>query len=213
MTRTQLGALLLVASGMSLASSNAYAQQSVMNSITWLAGCWQAEQAEMGTQEHWLPPAGNTMLGVSRTVKQGKTVAHEFLQIRFNSEGKLVYIAQPSGQAETTFTLIGNSDNSVLFENLQHDFPQRIGYQLLGTGKLMARIEGVVKGKLKGTDFPMQKISCDAKTNGQASPMPSPTPPNPPAVPPQPCRYHTKTPRCYAPALAVDFVGLLAQTG
>lgn len=140
---------------------SAHAQESPLARLAWLAGCWAAESGEPGSEEHWLPPAGGSMLGVSRTVKTGKTVAYEFLQIRTNAEGQLVYIALPSGQKEATFVVLSLSEGAVTFENLQHDFPQRISYRLLSEGQLAARIEGRRNGALRGIDFPMKRVSCD----------------------------------------------------
>lgn len=131
-----------------------------LGALSWLSGCWAAEGGEPGSVEHWLPPAGGTMLGLSRTVKKGKTVEHEFLQIRANAEGRLVYIALPSGQKETTFTLANASEGTVTFENLQHDFPQRVIYRLLPDDRLAARIEGMRNGQLRGIDFAMKKVPC-----------------------------------------------------
>jgi len=101
------------------------------------------------------------MLGVGRTVRNGKTVEHEFLQIRLNAEGKIVYIALPSRQKEATFTASIVTDGSVTFENPQHDFPQRITYKALPGDRLAARIEGVRGGTLRGIDFPMKRVQCE----------------------------------------------------
>jgi hypothetical protein len=130
--------------------------------LGWLQGCWAAEGAEAGSVEQWSSAAGGTMFGISRTVKNGKTVEFEFVQIREVEPGKLAYIAQPSGQALTTFTLLRQGDTDVVFENLAHDFPQRVIYRRDGERSLRARIEGMSKGKLKGIDFPMRRISCEA---------------------------------------------------
>lgn len=110
-----------------------------------------------------MPPAGGTMLGLSRTVKNGKTVEFEFMQIRQSAEGKLVYVALPSRQKETTFVLKSLSEGDVVFENLEHDFPHRVMYQLQAGGKLAARIEGVLKGVPRGIDFPMRRTSCETE--------------------------------------------------
>lgn len=123
------------------------------------------EKGEVGSGEHWLPPAGGTMFGVGRTVKNGKTVDFEFVQLRTNADGKLVFIAQPSGQKEATFVASSITDNSVTFENPQHDFPQKVIYRLQPEGRLVARIEGTRDGKVRGVDFPMQRVSCDALTD------------------------------------------------
>lgn len=109
------------------------------------------------------------MLGVGRTVKNGKTVEFEFMHIRNNTDGKLVYIALPSGQRETTFTLSALADGAVTFENPQHDFPQRVIYRRLPGDRLAARIEGARGGKERGIDFPMKRISCDSLANGYST--------------------------------------------
>lgn len=82
-----------------------HAQDAELAALSWVAGCWAAGRGDRGSGEQWMPLAGGTMLGVGRTVRDGAAVEYEFLQIRKNAEGKLVYIALPSGQAETTFTM------------------------------------------------------------------------------------------------------------
>jgi hypothetical protein len=138
------------------------AQPQELNTLAWLAGCWQREGGEPGSVEHWLAPAGGTMLGISRTVKNGRTVEHEFLQIRSNAEGRLVYIALPSRQREATFTATGVDGGAVSFENPQHDFPQRISYRLLPGDRLAARIEGQRggQGPMRAIDFAFRRVAC-----------------------------------------------------
>ena len=67
-------------------------------------------------EEHWLAPAGGSLMGVSRTVAGGKTVEYEFLQIRDLPEG-LTYIAKPSGQAEAQFKIASKTADEIVFEN------------------------------------------------------------------------------------------------
>ena len=143
-----------------LAATSAIA--SPIAQLGWLQGCWAADGAEPGTVEQWSSAAGGTMFGFSRTIKQGKTAQFEFIQIRETEPGKLAYLAQPSGQAPASFNLLRHSDTEFVFENLAHDFPQRVIYRRDGNRALRARIEGMSKGKLKGIDFPMKRISCDA---------------------------------------------------
>jgi hypothetical protein len=98
------------------------------------------------------------MLGVSRTVAAGRTIAHEFMQIREN-DGRVVFIARPSGQAEATFTLVKSAAGEVVFENPQHDFPQRVIYRRAGE-TLTGRIEGTQNGKPRSAEFPMRRVNC-----------------------------------------------------
>lgn len=132
-----------------------------LSAFSWLQGCWAVEGAEPGTGEQWSAPAGGTMLGFGRTVRKGRTAQYEFLQLR-ETEGKITYIALPSGQRETAFTLQHGTTGEAVFENLAHDFPQRIIYRRTPGPGLHARIEGMVQGKLKTVEFPMKRVSCEA---------------------------------------------------
>jgi Domain of unknown function (DUF6265) len=132
-----------------------------IDDLAWLKGCWSSNRDGRTITEHWLKPAGGTMLGISRTVADGKTVEFEFMQIRQEAGGGLLFIAKPSGQPEATFKLIKGGAREVIFENPQHDFPQRVIYRLQSDGSLLGRIEGVSKGKEKAVDFQMSRARCE----------------------------------------------------
>ncbi len=129
--------------------------------LGWLSGCWQSDSVEAGSIEHWLPPAGDSMLGVGRTVREGTTVTFEFMQIRRQDDGNLAFIAQPNGREPTTFPLLSLDASEAAFENRQHDFPTRVIYTSQGPEKLQARIEGTRNGRKVTIPFPMTRISCD----------------------------------------------------
>ncbi|MDM4766998.1 DUF6265 family protein [Pelomonas sp. SE-A7] len=151
-------ALALVA----LLLSGAVQAQEAAAPPAWMAGCWKLEGSDAGSAEQWMAPAGGQMMGMSRTLRRGKLVEFEFLQIRPNAEGKLEYVAQPQGRPPTAFALKEQGPQSVLFENPQHDFPQRISYKRDGL-QMQARIEGERNGKLRGIDFAFRKIACDGE--------------------------------------------------
>lgn len=126
--------------------------------LKFMTGCWAFEANGRRVEEHWMAPAGGSLMGDSRTVAGGKTVEYEFLQIRDLPEG-LTYIAKPSNQPEAKFVLSGKTADEVVFENPAHDFPQRIRYRLAGDS-LRARIEGNLGGKPRGIDFPYTRTTC-----------------------------------------------------
>jgi hypothetical protein len=136
-------------------------EPSSIDDLKWLAGCWASVGGETGSGEQWTMPAGNTLFGVSRSVKAGKTVAHEFMQIRTNDAGEIEFIARPSGQTGATFVLKSLEENEVVFENPAHDFPQRIIYRLKSPRDLEARIEGQVSGVSRTVDFPLKRMACE----------------------------------------------------
>ena len=126
--------------------------------LKFMTGCWAFEANGRKVEEHWLAPAGGSLLGMSRTVMGGKTTEYEFLQIRELPEG-LTYIAKPSKQAEARFVASSRSGDEIVFENASHDFPQRIRYR--GDGKtLRARIEGTMNGQARAFDFPYLRTAC-----------------------------------------------------
>jgi hypothetical protein len=118
-----------------------------VNDVSWMAGCWAADRGGRQVVEAWIPPAGGTMMGVSRTVVNGKTVEWEFLVIRAGANG-LQYVAKPSGQAEATFTATHVSSRQVDFEDPAHDFPQRIIYARDGDA-LTASLAGQMSGQAR----------------------------------------------------------------
>lgn len=119
--------------------------------LNWLTGCWSLARGDSLTEEHWMKPAGGTMLGMSRTVRGGQTAEWEFLMIR-DVDGRLAYVAKPSGQPEAAFPVKSLNDAEAIFENPDHDFPQRVIYRRTASG-VAARIEGTMNGKARGIDF------------------------------------------------------------
>jgi hypothetical protein len=126
--------------------------------VAWIAGCWDLTRNARHVAEHWTAAEGGTMMGVSRTVANGKTTEWEFLIIRQGAKG-LEYVAKPSEQPEATFTATRVSANEVVFENPAHDFPTRIVYKRDGDA-LVASVEGTLNGQPRRIEFPYKKASC-----------------------------------------------------
>ncbi len=129
--------------------------------FAWLAGCWQGQSGPMTFREHWMPDAGGMMMAMSRTMRGDKVVSYEAIRIELDTDGMPTYVPKPSGQAEARFKLASEIDGRFIFENMQHDFPQRIIYQRNSDGSLLARIEGERDGKSRSVDFPMKRTGCD----------------------------------------------------
>ena len=131
--------------------------------LAWLAGCWASDEAEPGSGERWLL-IGEVLIGVSRTIRQGKEPEVEHMEIGYLADGKLAFVAHPAGQRAVTFVLRRIRDGEVVFENREHDYPQRIVYTLEGDSKLRARIEGTQADAPRVVEFPMTRTNCDSPT-------------------------------------------------
>jgi len=130
-----------------------------MDPVAWLAGCWRSVEGDRVTDEQWMRPLGGSMVGMSRTVVDGRTVAFEHLRIE-EREGALVYVAVPSGQVETRFRLIRFGPTWVEFSNPDHDFPQVVRYRRRQDGSLLAQIEGPGETGPRVVGFRFERVEC-----------------------------------------------------
>jgi len=126
--------------------------------VGWLQGCWQMSANGRVVEEQWMAPGGGVMLGMGRTVRDGKLVEYESVVLR-EEDGQLAYEAHPSGQPSAVFLSKTLDESSVVFENPAHDYPQRVGYKREG-GALLAWIDGTANGKARRVDFPYRRVAC-----------------------------------------------------
>ena len=117
-----------------------------LKDLSWMAGNWTGTQDGVEMEEAWLGAKGNTMLGLHRDVRGGRTISFEFLRIEATPEA-ITYWASPKGRPATPFRLVELKSKRVVFENAEHDFPSRIIYWLSHDGALHAKIEGKLKGQ------------------------------------------------------------------
>ena len=131
-----------------------------LQTVAWLRGCWQGRQANAVIEEIWSSTAGGSMLGLGRTVSGNRTVSFEFMQFRIEN-GSLVFLPQPQGGTRVSFPLKDSYAEKVTFENLKHDFPQRVIYERKGKALMWASIEGTQNGKPAREEFVMHKVRCN----------------------------------------------------
>jgi hypothetical protein len=127
--------------------------------LAWLAGCWETSSDDASVEEQWTVPRGGVMLGVNRTARDGRLIAHEFLMLD-GRDGSLVYVAHPSGQSSATFLAESVSDTRAVFGNPEHDYPQLIGYEYRANDSLLAWIEGPGNGGLRRVEFSFARVPC-----------------------------------------------------
>ncbi len=137
----------LILAGMSLATlpipSGAQERAFILSDLSWLSGRWQtAAGGRVQIEEHWMAPAGSSMLGMSRTVAADKTVEFEYIRVEQRADG-IYYVAHPKARCPgTDFKLTGLTGVQAVFENPTHDFPKRITYQKGSDGSLTASVDG-----------------------------------------------------------------------
>lgn len=154
-----LVALLLLA-----AAAPAAATQG-LDALGWMTGCWQATTARgIVIEEVYTSPAQNLMQGMTRYLRDGRVIDWEFTTITPDSAGPTLR-PQPRGGEPTAFPFKELGDRRAVWENLQHDFPQRITYARVHADTLVARIEGpAADGSTRALEWRMHRSACPAPT-------------------------------------------------
>ena len=132
-----------------------------LKDIHWLVGQWEGQLGKNTYYESWKPTNLGTLEGRASMVNpQGKVIYTELLRIdKIGSH--VVYIAAVKKNHPVLFTLIETSEENNkpkwVFENKEHDFPQRIIYIRESPDSLVAHVEGVIKGKEEKEEFRLKK--------------------------------------------------------
>jgi hypothetical protein len=129
--------------------------KATIHDVAWMAGRWQGEGLGGLSEEHWSAPAGGTMMGMYRLVKDGKIVFYEFFRIA-EEEGSLTlrlkhFHPDMKGWEEkdnmVTFPLVRIAKDEALFDG--------IAYQRTGRDSMVAT---VMMGKKGETPKPVKFV-------------------------------------------------------
>ncbi len=103
--------------------------QNLIQQADFLRGCWLTEDSNTFSGGECWRNTADGLDGIAFSTSDGDTTITEYLSIRIDEEGRLVYIAEPVGQERTRFLLTEPTEpHRLIFENPDHDFPQIIQY-------------------------------------------------------------------------------------
>lgn len=124
----------------------ATAHDAKVDELSWMAGSWTCQKWGGTYEEHWSTPAGGLLMGFSRLLVPGKSAFKEISRIEDTEDGMVLYVeVNPKREKAgniTAFPIKELTKEKVVFENLKHDFPQRVIYTKKSDGTINARIEG-----------------------------------------------------------------------
>ncbi len=144
--KTQLLSGSIILSSIFLLSACSTTEETEVNSLKWMLGKWQSSTEEGVLYEEWKKVNDSTYSGHAYAITpEGDTTFSETAEIT-KINGAITYSVTVNEESTTDFALVDNQDIAV-FENVDHDFPQRIIYQKLAKDSLFARIEGTVDGE------------------------------------------------------------------
>ena len=145
-----------------LFSSSTFGQSDpCVQKFSWLTGKWSMKENSSTIVEQWSFFNGSLKC-MSYEVKGIDTTLIENASISCIG-GKSVFTYYPEKDAKSGrrdpvhFVLVSEKDNTYIFENKEHDFPQRVVYQRVNEKECHAWIEGMQNGKLEKIDFIYKK--------------------------------------------------------
>lgn len=135
-------------------------QESKLVQVSWILGEWQMETPEGVFTEKWQKETDTSYTGEgSMAGKNGEVMFSE--KLRLEQRGNALYyiptIASQNNGQPVLFKERSLDDNEVVFENPEHDFPQRIIYRKTSDSTLYARIEGIQNGKERKEEYSYRK--------------------------------------------------------
>lgn len=135
--------------------SSAWAQDSIKKTdLSWILGSWHIDAGEVQIYETWKEGQDDSYTCEAYVLKGKDTLVVETIRLE-NIGGFWVYIAQINSQNPVLFTLTQKSTGKELvFENLEHDNPQRVVYKFVNDKELYARTEAMVNGQEVVDEYP-----------------------------------------------------------
>ena len=126
----------------------------------WLIGTWENKTLKGTIYETWKKISDNELSGMSYIVKDKDTIVFETIRLVQEQE-VLFYIPTVKNQNDglpVRFTAKLISENQMIFENLQHDFPQITSYTNTDTNTLVAEISGTKNEQERKQTFSMKRV-------------------------------------------------------
>jgi hypothetical protein len=94
-----------------------------------LVGTWEGALGDARYREQWTSAGPSTYEGVAQLLENGQVVSEERMRItRFADQW--MFIASTGDVRITSFVRMEVRDGAWIFENREHDYPQRVGYSV-----------------------------------------------------------------------------------
>lgn len=126
-----------------------------LEELKWLIGEWENISEERKFYETWYLVNDSSFYGESYLTVKGDTVFHETmtLEYRLNEIILTPTTKDQNGGNSVEFKFTSKIDGEFIFENPEHDFPQRIIYSNPVPDSIVAYIDGNVNGEYNRSDF------------------------------------------------------------
>jgi hypothetical protein len=129
-----------------------------VSDLDWLSGQWSGSSPVGVYESSFTKSSGQMILGTNKlTDPSGVVSFYEYIQIGIVDE-KLTLTPFPFGKQGVSFTAREVSGFKIVFENIHHDFPRVITYELNAAKDLVESVAGEQNGQTVEMQFILQKL-------------------------------------------------------
>ena len=128
-----------------------------LKTAEWLIGNWETKTPDGTLTESWQKVNDSTFSATSYFIK-GKDTLHQERIVLSQKGENLTYSATVKGQNDgktIDFPSTSETETKLVFENPQHDFPQKITYTKTANNTVTAQVTGKLQGKITTDTFVM----------------------------------------------------------
>ncbi|WP_143731756.1 DUF6265 family protein [Microbulbifer sp. GL-2] len=115
-----------------------------LSDLGWLEGNWYFETDKLKVIEHWERISPKTLEGngLTKSTRSGDIISSETLRL-VEMSGEIFYVAKvKSNDFPVPFKLVQCSSRHAGFENVNHDFPKKLIYQLVDANHIDVFVSG-----------------------------------------------------------------------
>ena len=128
-----------------------------LNDFDFLLGKWETDFGKFKYYEEW-EKENDKLIGQGYRIKEGKRFDGEKL-VLINIYGYISYIATVDKQQPVLFALVESISNKYVFENIEHDFPQRVIYNFINENSIKVFVEGEMNGNIERDEYNLTRIN------------------------------------------------------
>jgi hypothetical protein len=131
-----------------------------LEKMNWLIGNWENKMDDGILSETWKKENDSTFSGTTYFIINKKDTVHSETILLTQLNNELIYRPTVKGQnndESVDFKLSSESENTFVFENPKHDYPQKIVYKKVNENSLVATISGMQQGKQSTESYPMKR--------------------------------------------------------
>lgn len=124
-----------------------------------LTGLWTMNTDQGPLYEEWSRQINNSMYGKSYMINGNDSIVLELVELKKQGDSVVFepIVKGQNNEKPVSFKLV-NTDTAFIFENKNHDFPQRVIYKFIGNDSIVARLEGKKDGQEGSVEFYYSRV-------------------------------------------------------